>query len=267
MDGQAWFFAFWGFLIALGAVEYLRATDPTAAARNVRWPVNVGLGVLNGLLASALPLGAVAAAVWAQGRGVGLLNMLAVPVWVAAVATVLLRTLAQYGFHRLAHAWPPLWSVHRVHHCDGYLDGTTGLRFHPLELVAGALVMVPLSIAMGLSPWALALLETVEIVGGILTHTSLRMPRGAERALRPFVVTPALHRLHHSDHPPETDSNFGAVLVVWDQVFGTYLAESRRPPEAFRAGLDTVAPGDASRLEWLLAGTLRNAAAKDKPDA
>lgn len=263
MTDHTWFLTFWGFLIALGVVEYARAIDPAAASRKVRWPVNIGFGVVNGLVASALPISTVAAASWAQSRGIGLLNTLALPAAIAVVATVLFRTLAQYGLHRLAHAWPPLWSVHRVHHCDTCLDGSTGLRFHPLELLVSMAVLVPLSIAMGLSPVALAALETVEILGGILTHTSLRLPEPAERALRPYIVTPALHRLHHSDHRQETDSNYGALLVIWDRLFGTYLAESKRAPEVFRTGLDTVAPDDASNLGWLLAGTLRKEAARN----
>lgn len=262
---HAWFLTFWGFLIALGVVEYARAIDPAAASRRVRWPINIGFGVLNGLVASLLPISTVAAASWAQSRGFGLLNALSLPAAIAVVATVLFRTLAQYGLHRFAHVWPPLWAVHRVHHSDTCLDGSTGLRFHPIELFISMAVLVPLSIVMGLSPVALAALETVEILGGILTHTSLRLPEPAERALRPYIVTPALHRLHHSNHQPETDSNYGALLVFWDRLFGTYLAESKREPEVFRTGLDTVAPDDASNLEWLLAGTLRKEAARNSP--
>lgn len=252
MSDYAWLLTYWLFLLAFVAVEQLAGDTRDQALPAKRWPTNVGFALLNGVAAATIPVTTVSAAIWAQHNGVGLLNVFALPMAAAIVLLVLVRTLAQYGFHRLAHAWPPLWSVHGVHHSDAHLDVTSGLRFHPIEWLASASLMVAVSIALGPPPEVLAVYEAVELLIGLATHTSLTLPAWLDRMLRVVVVTPSLHRLHHSDHAAETEHNYGALLPHWDMLFGTYRAQPIRPPEQFRVGLDTMAGKPVNNFVWLI---------------
>lgn len=257
MDTLAWMAVFWGLLGGLSLVEYLRAPTAGTTDRNRRWSINVGFGVLNGLVAASLPVSLVAIALWCEAKGYGLLPAAGAPAWLATIATVLVVSLGQYASHRLAHAWPALWAVHRTHHSDLHLDATSALRFHPIELLAALVLTAPLIALLGPPPWILAGFLMVEAMFGLATHSSLSLPPVAERALNRVVITPALHHLHHSDHLPETDSNFGATLVIWDWLFGTYRRASDRPAAEFRLGLDTVDHAQARSFDWLLTGVLR----------
>jgi sterol desaturase/sphingolipid hydroxylase (fatty acid hydroxylase superfamily) len=249
----AWFWFFWGFLIFLLALEQVVATLATARSRIGRWPANIGLGMLNGALFSLLPATTVWTSQWAESEGAGLLHWISAPIWIAVLATVAIRSLAQYAFHRLAHCIPALWSVHRVHHSDHHLDATTGLRFHPLEMLAASLFMGAVALMGGLLPLALVAYEIAEIIVGIFTHTSLDLPHGVDRRLRAMFITPALHRLHHSDDSAEADTNYGALLSLWDRIFGTYCPEPRGPPAESGFGVEDVSAEQARSFAWLIA--------------
>jgi sterol desaturase/sphingolipid hydroxylase (fatty acid hydroxylase superfamily) len=248
----AWFWFFWGFLIFLLALEQVVATPATARSRVGRWPANIGLGVLNGALFSLLPATTVWTSQWAESQGAGLLHWISAPIWSAVLATVAIRSLAQYAFHRLAHCIPALWSVHRVHHSDRHLDATTGLRFHPLEMLAASLFMAAVALMGGLLPLALVVYEIAEIIVGIFTHTSLELPRGIERRLSAMFITPALHRLHHSDDWAEADTNYGALLSLWDRIFGTFRPGPLRPPAEPGFGVEGVSAEQAKSFTWLI---------------
>lgn len=261
---EYWPWLFWGFLAALCALEVTLGKPDPARRRRVRWPANLGLSLINGAIISLVPLGAVIAALWAERHGVGALNAVAVPFVLVAVLTVLFRSLMQYGFHWLMHRVPMLWRIHRVHHCDDYFDGSTGLRFHPLEMIATLVLFVPLAVLLGLDPRVLAVFEAVEILYGIATHTALRLPQRLDRAARPLLITPALHRVHHATDPRLFDRNFGTVFTLWDRLFGTYFGDvgpGHRPPEV---GVQGVGPDEAGRLGWLLAAPF---AAEGEPRA
>jgi sterol desaturase/sphingolipid hydroxylase (fatty acid hydroxylase superfamily) len=131
-------------------------------------------------------------------RGAGIFNWVAAPWWLALLATLLIRSLAQYAFHRHSHRSLILWRVHRVHHCDVHLDASSALRFHPLEMIANIAFAVPIIMFWGLAPAVLAVYECVEIIVGMMTHTNLRIPKAMEQIARPLLVTPGLHRRHHS---------------------------------------------------------------------
>jgi sterol desaturase/sphingolipid hydroxylase (fatty acid hydroxylase superfamily) len=146
--------------------------------------------------------------------------------------------------------------VHRVHHLDTELDVSTTVRFHPLEFVIGLLPGVPIVVAFGLTPWALAVYELVDVVITLWSHSNLRVPASVNRVLCRIVVTPDLHRVHHSAWKPETNSNFGAVFPLWDMVFGTFCAEPREAHEVMKLGLDDVRGDAAQRPIWLLGGAL-----------
>ena len=238
--------AFWGVIILLGTIEFLAPQSPGNADRSGRWVVNFGLGVLNGLIVSIVPAATVASALVAHEAQFGLLNLLAPPWWVALVVTVLIRSLAQYGFHVLCHKLPLLWRLHRVHHSDLHLDVSSAFRNHPLEMIAD-LAWLSLIIALcGLSPVALAAYEAAELFANVLTHANLRVPGAVERVLRPLFVTPGLHQLHHSPIQAETDSNYGNLFSFWDRMLGTYRGETIQPGPALRFGLDEVS-GERAR--------------------
>jgi sterol desaturase/sphingolipid hydroxylase (fatty acid hydroxylase superfamily) len=245
---HAWFLAFWGMIVLFGAVEFLFPQFPEQADRVRRWPTNFGLGILNGLIVSSAPVLTVGAAQWAASHDVGLLNWIAAPWWVAVPCTLLVKSLGQYAFHRASHKNPLLWRLHRVHHCDVHLDVSSALRTHPLEMIASTIFMMLIAVSCGLSPIVLAVYEGVEVFVNMLTHASMRIPHALERHARSLLVTPGLHRLHHSVVQAETDSNYGNVFSFWDRLFGTYRGETVQPLAAFRFGLDDVSRERAGNL-------------------
>jgi sterol desaturase/sphingolipid hydroxylase (fatty acid hydroxylase superfamily) len=241
---------------ALCTIEALWPAFSSNPDRSRRWSINFGLGILNGLILSMAPALTVFAAIWAQDQGIGLLNLFASPAWLAVPAVLLVRSLAQYLFHRCAHAVPVLWRVHRVHHCDVHLDASSALRFHPFEVIASILFAIPFVVIFGLPPALLAAYETMQIVMNLLTHANIRFPESAERAARTVVMTPPLHRFHHSAERGECDRNYGDVFSFWDRLFGTFLPVARGASAPARFGLDDVSSADASdfdaqlRLPW-----------------
>jgi sterol desaturase/sphingolipid hydroxylase (fatty acid hydroxylase superfamily) len=250
---HALFLAFWAAVVLLGSIEFLAPQHPGEADRKRRWFTNFGLGILNGLIVSAVPAATVAAALWAQESHFGLPNWLAAPWWAALIVTVLVRSLAQYAFHVLCHKAPLLWRLHRVHHSDVYLDVSSALRNHPLEVIINFTFLVLVIAIFGLSPVVLAVYETAELFANMLTHANLRIPDGIERVIRPLFVTPGLHRLHHSPLQIETDSNYGNLFSLWDRMLGTYRGETIQPGPALRFGLDEVSSDRASDLQEQLA--------------
>jgi sterol desaturase/sphingolipid hydroxylase (fatty acid hydroxylase superfamily) len=248
MREYAWFLAFWAMIVLFGAMEFLFPQFPGQADRIRRWPTNFGLGILNGLMISSVPVLSVGAAQWAASHGAGLLNWIAAPWWMALPCTLLVKSLGQYVFHRVSHKNPLLWRLHRVHHCDVHLDVSSALRTHPLELIANSAFMIPVIVVCGLSPVVLAVYESVEVFANMLTHTDIRVPDTAERYARSLLVTPGLHRLHHSVVQAETDTNYGNVFSFWDRLFGTYRGAAVESGAAVRFGLDDVSRERAGNL-------------------
>lgn len=150
------------------------------------------------------------------------------------------------------HKVPLFWRVHRVHHFDTELDVSTTVRFHPFEFALALLLGGPVVLLLGLSPWMLLLYEILDAGVTLVSHANVGLPARLERVLRYLVVTPDLHRVHHSSWQPETDSNFGAVFPVWDLLFGTFRSETRHPQEVMELGLAEVRDGRQHRLGWLL---------------
>jgi len=249
---HAWFFTFWGAIVLFGAIEFVFPQFPESADRARRWPTNFGLGIVNGLIVSAVPAASVGAAQWATSHGLGLLHWVGAPWWMALPCTLLVKSLGQYAFHRLCHEQPLLWRLHRVHHCDVHLDVSSSLRNHPLEMIASSAFMIPIVVVFGLSPVVLAAYEAVEAFVNMITHANWRVPGLIERHARSLLVTPGLHRLHHSALQADTDSNYGNVFSFWDRLFGTYRAEASAPAAAFRFGLDDIDRERAGNLAWQL---------------
>lgn len=202
-----------------------------------RIPVNIAFAVMNGAVATLLPVSTVLPARWAAAHGVGLLHQVALPFAVVAVVTVLARSLSTYAVHRLSHAAPLLWRVHRVHHADAGVDLSTGLRNHPAELAIVAPMLAGVTVLLGLDAGVLLIYEAVALPFALWSHANLRLPPGLDRRLRWLLVTPAMHHVHHSAVRAEADSNYGDVFSGWDRLFGTYRVLDHDALDAARFGL------------------------------
>lgn len=255
------YLAFFG-LFALLAFAETRFPRRPGAGRRSRWPANLALTALNVLTLGALPVSLIATARWAEVHGWGLLRGVSLPIALLLTVNLLARGFISFATHYLMHKLPLLWRLHRVHHLDTQLDVTTTVRLHPLELLVGTLPGVPLVAALGLTPWALGLYELLDVAVTLFSHANLRLPRALEGTLRYLIVTPDLHRVHHSSLQPETDSNFSAVFPVWDLVFGTFRPEPRDGHHAMRLGLDEVREPRSNQIGWLLRSVLRRTLAQ-----
>jgi sterol desaturase/sphingolipid hydroxylase (fatty acid hydroxylase superfamily) len=205
----------------------------------LRWTNNLGVVVVDMIvLRLSFPILAVGLALLAQERGWGLLNAFDVPLWLAFAVSVLTLDLAIYLQHVMFHAVPALWRLHRMHHADLEFDVTTGLRFHPVEILLS--MGIKLAVVAVLGPPAVAVLvfEVLLNATAMFNHSNVRLPLGLDRVLRWIVVTPDMHRVHHSIHPSETNSNFGFNLPWWDRLLGTYRAQPRQGHEAMTIGIE-----------------------------
>lgn len=247
---------FFSLFILLAVAERLIPRRPGDLERRGRWPANIGLTVLNLIVLGALPVSFIAAAHWAQTQGWGVLHLVVLPVSLAVFINLLLRGLLSFLTHFLMHKVPILWRVHRVHHLDTEMDVSTTVRFHPIEFIINLCIGIPFVVIFGLSPWMLVFYEILDVCITLWSHSNLRVPAGVDRVLRYFVVTPNLHRIHHSTWQRETDSNFSAVFPIWDIVFGTFRPTPRTDHELMSLGLDEIRGSRANRLLWLLMSPL-----------
>ena len=190
--------AFFGALVLLGLLETLMAAGREPAVRRKRWPANFGLTAINLLVLGALPLGSLAAADLAAARGWGLLNQVALPAWIAVAAAFLLRSLTSYVIHVAMHKVPLLWRLHRIHHTDTAMDIATAVQFHPLEFVVSIPAVMAATLALGFPPVAVMLYSLVDAAMAVFSHANIRLPRRIEQTMRLLLVTPAMHRIHHS---------------------------------------------------------------------
>jgi sterol desaturase/sphingolipid hydroxylase (fatty acid hydroxylase superfamily) len=188
------------------------------------------------------------------------------PLWLLIASNVLGRAFISFFTHFLMHHIPLFWRVHRVHHSDTELDVSTTVRFHPLEFLIGLIPGLPLVHAFGLSPAVLIAYELGDAAVTLFSHANLRLPPRVERWLGYLIVTPGLHRIHHSARPDEADSNFGAVLPVWDLVFGTYQRGTHEPQSTMRLGLAAVRDERTTRLGWILSLPLKRLPSGRVPD-
>jgi len=200
---------------------------------------NLGLVLIDSLLLRlAFPLLAVGLAVSVEARGGGLLGGLAWPAWLEFLLALLLLDLAIYWQHRLFHRIPLFWRLHRVHHSDIAFDVSTGVRFHPLEIAASMGIKLGLVLLLGPAALAVLLFELLLSLGSLFTHSDFALPAALDRRLRWLLVTPSMHRIHHSTWRPETDSNYGFHLSLWDRLFLSYRAAPREPERDMPIGLE-----------------------------
>jgi sterol desaturase/sphingolipid hydroxylase (fatty acid hydroxylase superfamily) len=215
-------------LAAMCLWELVAPRRPHLVGRWTRWPSNLGIVVISTvLLRLLLPIAAAGVALAAERHGWGLFQVfLHLPMWAAVIASIVLMDLAIYLQHVLFHHVPLLWRLHRMHHSDLDLDVTTGVRFHPVEIVLSALLRVAIIAALGAPVLAVVLFEIVLNASSMFNHANVRIPPWIEALLRPLLVTPQMHEVHHSIRQHETNSNFGFNVPWWDRLFGTYRASA-----------------------------------------
>jgi len=217
---------FVGVFIAMALWEVAGPRRERSVGRAARWPANLGVTILNSVVVRMLvPGGAVAMAVAAERHHFGLLNQVALPDVIAVATGAILLDLVIYLQHVMFHAVPVLWRVHRMHHADIDLDVTSGARFHPLEIVLSMVIKLGVVAALGTPASAVLVFEVLLNATSMFNHSNVAMRAGVDRVLRLIVVTPDMHRVHHSIVARETNSNFGFNLPWWDRWFGTYRAE------------------------------------------
>jgi len=246
---------FLGVLIAMSALEALFPARARVQGRGPRWATNFGLVVIDTLAIRLLfPVIAVGAAVWAGGRGWGLFNLVDIPVWAKIGASVVIFDMMIYWQHVAFHKIPLFWRLHKVHHADRDLDASSGLRFHPIEIVVSMIYKMGLVIVLGAPVLAVIIFEIVLNACALFNHANVRLPKGLERPLRLIMVTPALHRIHHSVIESETNSNYGFSVIWWDRIFGSFTA---KPKGELTLGLDEYQTDEPSRLWWSLAAPFK----------
>jgi sterol desaturase/sphingolipid hydroxylase (fatty acid hydroxylase superfamily) len=231
--------AFLGVLALMALWELAAPKRRQEVPRLLRWSNNVALvAVDTAVVRLAFPILAVGLALVAEERGFGLLQWLAVPYWLAFLLAFLALDLVIYLQHRAFHAVPVLWRLHRMHHADLEFDASTGLRFHPAEIVLSMLLKLAVVAALGAPAAAVLVFEIVLNATSLFNHGNVRLPERVDRLLRLIVVTPDMHRVHHSAVRRETDSNFGFNLPWWDRLFATYRAQPEAGHQAMTIGLE-----------------------------
>lgn len=250
--------AFTGVLAAMALWELASPRRRLSVGRPGRWPGNLGVVVIDTVVLRILfPTAAVCFAMLCEARGWGLFNVVALPFGLATLISVLLLDLAIYGQHVLFHAVPVLWRLHRMHHADLDIDVTTGVRFHPVEIVLSMLVKIAVVGVLGAPALAVLIFEVLLNATSMFNHSNIAMPPAIDRIVRLLVVTPDMHRVHHSILRRETNSNFGFNFPWWDRLFGTYRPEPEHGHEGMTVGLESFRDRSELRLDRMLLQPLR----------
>ena len=243
----------------------LERPELAGAYKSRRWITNIAIVLISSLaLRLVFPLAAVGTAIWAQSHGYGLFPLLGLPGWFSGILAFIILDFAVWLEHLVSHKWPLLWRIHRMHHADTGVDLTTALRFHPLEIVLSMVWKAAVVVAMGAPAAAVLVFEIVLNGAAMFNHANIRLPKPVDRILRRLIVTPDMHRIHHSTDRRETDSNYGFNLSIWDRMFATYTRDPRRGDTDIEIGLSEWRGREASQLGWSLALPFHNSK-RDQP--
>ncbi|MDO8369773.1 MAG: sterol desaturase family protein [Candidatus Nitrotoga sp.] len=241
---------FLGVFCSMSLWELAAPRRRPTVSKLLRWTNNLALVVLNSLLLRALfPAAAMGLAAFATQQGWGLFNYFAVSLWMAILVSVVFLDFVIYLQHVMFHAVPLLWRLHRVHHADLDIDVTTGTRFHPIEIVLSMLIKAVVILVLGPPVVAVVIFEVLLNVTSMFNHSNVRIPPALDKMLRLLLVTPDMHRVHHSIEEDETNSNFAFNLSVWDWLFGTYRDQPRAGHEGMTIGISTFR--EANLCIWL----------------
>ncbi|MDJ0512465.1 MAG: sterol desaturase family protein [Methyloceanibacter sp.] len=256
-DSMVRFGIFAGLLVLFALIEFIWPRRQLIVSKGRRWVTNLGMLAITGLIMRfiaglAVPLTAIAAAFYAQQNGLGLLNHVDWPSWLKVLIVLAVLDLAIWAQHLASHKIPILWRIHRVHHADRDIDVTTAIRFHPIEIVLSMLWKIAVVMPLGASPFAVFLFEAILNGCALFNHSNINLPRPLDRLLRLVIVTPDMHRVHHSVYRTEHDSNYGFNLSIWDRLFRTYTAQPKDGHLGMRIGLIPYQTPSPTRLGWSL---------------
>lgn len=230
---------FLGIFAVMALWEVVAPRRKRSVTRRVRWTNNLGIVFFNtAVLRVLIPTAAVGLALIGEENGWGLLHQFELPAWAAFLVAVLILDFSIYLQHIMFHAVPALWRLHRMHHTDLDFDVTTGARFHPIEIVLSMIIKLTVVAALGPPAVAVLVFEVILNATAMFNHGNVRIPLGFDRLLRLIVVTPDMHRVHHSVVPDEANSNFGFNVPWWDRLFGTYRAQPAEGHEGMTIGID-----------------------------
>jgi len=251
--------AFAGIFVAMAVWEVLAPRRDQKLGRGTRWPSNIGIVVLDTVLVRLVfPTTAVGLALVTEGRGWGLFLALDVPAWASVPLAVAALDFAIYLQHVLFHAVPALWRLHRMHHADLDIDVTTGARFHPIEILLSMGIKLGVVAVLGTPAVAVLAFEVLLNATSMFNHSNVRIPIWLDRVLRWIVVTPDMHRVHHSIVARETNSNFGFNLPWWDRLFGTYRDQPAAGHETMTIGIEQFRDPAEQRLDRMLTQPFRD---------
>ncbi|RKQ69366.1 sterol desaturase/sphingolipid hydroxylase (fatty acid hydroxylase superfamily) [Litorimonas taeanensis] len=244
---------FLGALILFSAAEALWPKRPRLQNRFRRWITNVGFVVIGSLSLQLLgPLIAVGIAAWASLKGWGLLNIIDAPLWLELTIAFIVLDFAIWWQHVLSHKIPILWRLHKVHHADRDLDASSGVRFHPIEIFLSMIYKCGVVCLLGPPVIAVVIFEITLNAMAIFNHANLALPRGIDSPLRKIIVTPDMHRVHHSVIWQESQKNYGFNLSIWDRLFKTYQAAPQAGQQGMALGLSDAQTNDPQYLGWSL---------------
>ncbi|RZO21289.1 MAG: sterol desaturase family protein [Candidatus Thioglobus sp.] len=254
---------FFGVLILMAVWEVLAPRRASTISKVVRWGNNLGLVVFNSILLRFIfPTAAVGVAIFVSEHNWGLLNYVQLPSFAAAAISIVVLDFVIYFQHVLMHAIPALWRLHRVHHADLDYDFTTGVRFHPLEIIVSMLIKFVAILILGPPVAAVVIFEIILNASSMFNHGNIKLPAALDRILRLLIVTPDMHRIHHSVEKDESNRNFGFNLSLWDRFFGTYRRQPRAGHEEMVVGIQNYRElRDVTSIHGLLLLPFRN-----KPD-
>jgi sterol desaturase/sphingolipid hydroxylase (fatty acid hydroxylase superfamily) len=271
-DGLLRLAVFAGVFVVMAAIELVRPKRRLTVSKARRWLTNLGIAgtdmlVLRLMAMLAVPVAAVAAAYFAREHGLGLLNEVAWPYWIKVAIALLVLDLAIWFQHLVSHKVPIFWRLHRVHHADRDIDVTTAVRFHPIEIALSMLWKILVVVLLGASPFAVFLFEVILNACAMFNHANIALPSWLDGVLRLFIVTPDMHRVHHSVVRNEHDRNYGFNLSLWDRLFRTYLAEPKAGQEGMTIGLTPYQTEAPTKFVWSLALPFRGTSGRSASES
>lgn len=245
---------FFGVLLILMLVERLLPKRTLEIKRSQRWSRNLSIVFIGNIAARILvPFTAASVAIYAEQNGIGLFNFVQLSFALAVVASIVLLDLLIYAQHVASHHMPLFWRIHKIHHIDQEIDVTTALRFHPVEIILSALIKCGAVMLLGIPFLAIVIFEILLNASAMFNHANIRLPQKLDKFLRLFLVTPDMHRVHHSVIARETNSNFGFNLPWWDKIFGTYKAQPEHGHKKMQIGLEEYRDVEKTGLVQMLA--------------
>ncbi len=250
------FGSFVSIFVIMAIIETLIPRRERRFTRSKRWTVNLGIMVSDFLAVSAVtivvPVAAISMALLAEANGWGILYLVSLPVWLEWLIAIVVLDWVIWAQHLATHKIPILWRIHRVHHSDVEMDASTAVRFHPVEIVFSLFVKAIAIVILGPAALAVVVFEALVNGSALFNHANFKLPLGVDKIVRRVFVTPDMHRVHHSVHHEETDSNYGFFLSIWDQLFGTYVAQPKDGHDKMVVGLNEWQDDASARLSWAM---------------